>query len=56
MEDKVNEYIRIGTRDPLEAGEYTLTTSYIGFLKPNNFGFYISEYQGQSRDLKLTLS
>ena len=45
-EDKENEYIRIGTSDNCEIGDYILTTDYIGFLKPNNFGFYISQYQG----------
>ena len=32
--------------NPLVAGEnYVLKFEYIGFLKNNNFGFYISEYE-----------
>ena len=39
------EYIRIGTKDKLPVGTYTLETEYFGFLQPNNFGLYISSYE-----------
>jgi len=44
-EEPENEYIRISTDTDLETGlNYKLTSEYIGFLKPNNFGLYISNY------------
>jgi len=45
VEDIENEWIRIGLKEDLKPNtEYTLDTEYIGFLKPNNHGLYISEY------------
>ena len=43
-EDKENEFIIIATKG-LQPGSYTLESKYIGFLQPNNYGLYISQYE-----------
>ena len=47
-EDKENEYIIIATNG-LAAGSYTLESKYIGFLQPNNYGLYISQYEEKGK-------
>ena len=44
-EDKDQEYIVLSFDGELQPGDYTLESKYIGFLQPNNFGLYISNYE-----------